>query len=390
VFSGSSFPSQKKKSFDLILEFKVIHRSERCGARTGEVETSHGTFKTPVFMPVGTLGAVKAISPDDLEDIGVEIILANTYHLYLRPGHGVVEKLGGIHGFMNWTRPVLTDSGGFQVYSLAGLRSISEDGVTFQSHLDGSRHFIGPEEAIDIQKALGADIIMAFDECAPYPADYNYVLHSVKLTGRWARRCLDRKGTSSQALFGIVQGGTYKDLREMSAQDLIGLGFEGYAIGGLSVGEDRKTRLRVVEETIDMLPGKSPVYLMGVGSPEDLVESVALGVDMFDCVMPTRNARNGTLFTNKGKLSIKNARYAEDENPLDPHCGCYTCSNFSRAYLRHLFMSRELLAYRLNTIHNLYYYTELMKKLRQAIEEDNIPEFRKKFYADQKSRKKEV
>ncbi|MFC1883973.1 tRNA guanosine(34) transglycosylase Tgt [Thermodesulfobacteriota bacterium] len=374
----------------MILEFKVVHRSEKCGARAGEIETSHGTFKTPVFMPVGTLGAVKAVSPDDLEDIGVEIILANTYHLYLRPGHGVVEKLGGIHGFMNWPRPILTDSGGFQVYSLAGLRSITEDGVTFQSHLDGSRHFIGPEEAIDIQKALGADIIMAFDECAPYPADHDYVSHSVKLTSRWARRCLERKGVSNQALFGIVQGGIYKDLREKSAKDLIELGFEGYAIGGLSVGEDRGTRLRVVEETIGMLPGNSPVYLMGVGSPEDLVESVALGVDMFDCVMPTRNARNGTLFTNEGRLSIKNARYAEDEDPLEQKCGCYTCTNFSRAYLRHLFMSRELMAYRLNTIHNLYYYMDLMKKLRQAIEDDNVSEFRQKFYADQKLRKKEV
>ena len=341
-------------------------------------------------MPVGTLGAVKAVSPDELEAIGVEIILANTYHLYLRPGHRVVERLGGIHGFMNWRGPILTDSGGFQVYSLSGLRSISEQGVKFRSHLDGSEHFIGPERAIDIQKALGADIIMAFDECAPYPADYEYVLNSVKLTSRWARRCLEQMGGGDQALFGIVQGGMYKDLREMSAKDLVGLGFEGYAIGGLSVGEDRDTRLRVVRETIDLLPENSPVYLMGVGSPEDLVESAALGVDMFDCVMPTRNARNGTLFTNKGRLVIKNARYAEDERPIDEECECYACSRFSRAYLRHLFISRELLAYRLNTIHNLYYYINLMNKIREAIETNSMFEFSRKFYSDLDSGKKEV
>jgi queuine tRNA-ribosyltransferase len=379
-----------KNSSAFILDFNIIHRSGECRARVGKINTPHGNFKTPVFMPVGTLGAVKALSPDDLEDIGVEIILANTYHLYLRPGHRVVERLGGIHGFMNWHRPVLTDSGGFQVYSLADLRSISEEGVTFRSHLDGSEHFLGPEEAIEIQKALGADIIMAFDECVPYPCDYEYVLNSVKLTSRWARRCLEKIGGGRQTLFGIVQGGIYRDLREMSAKDLVELGFEGYALGGLSVGEERDTRLRVVKETVDFLPERSPVYLMGVGSPEELVESVMLGVDMFDCVMPTRNARNGTLFRDRGKLVIKNARFVDDESPIDDECGCYTCSRFSRAYLRHLFISRELLAYRLNTIHNLYYYTRLMKKIRQAIEANSMFEFRQKFYSDLNSGKKEV
>ncbi len=326
-------------------------------------------------MPVGTQGSVKAVSPEDLEDAGVKIILANTYHLYLRPGHKVIKRLGGLHRFMNWSGPILTDSGGFQVYSLARLRSISEEGVIFQSHLDGSRHFIGPEEAVEIQEALGADIMMAFDECAPYPSGYEYVTSSVKRTSVWAHRCLEHKNNKEQAIFGIIQGGMFSDLREMSAKDLVGMGFDGYALGGLSVGEDRETRLRIVSETRDFLPENKPVYLMGVGAPEDLVKAVMLGVDMFDCVMPTRNARNGTLFTARGKLTIKNARYVDDERPVDENCRCYTCSSFSRAYLRHLFMAREILAYRLNTIHNLYYYTHLMAEMRQAIKEERIGEF---------------
>ena len=362
------------------MEFRVIHSSRECRARLGEIKTPHGNFETPVFMPVGTKGSVKAVSPEDLRDAGVDIILANTYHLYLRPGHEVVKRLGGLHDFMNWPGPVLTDSGGYQVYSLANLRTISDAGVMFQSHLDGSRHFIGPEEAMDIQKALGADIVMAFDECAPYPADYEYVLNSVKLTSRWAKRCLEHKDGGKQALFGIVQGGMYNDLRERSARELTEMGFDGYALGGLSVGEDRETRLRVIMETIKFLPQDKPVYLMGVGTPEDLVEAVALGVDMFDCVMPTRNARNGTLFTTKGKLIIKNARFVNDERPVDEDCPCYTCSNYSRAYLRHLFMSREILSYRLNTIHNLYYYSRLMSEMRQAISEDNLGGYRSNFY----------
>ena len=331
-------------------------------------------------MPVGTQGSVKAVSPEDLQNAGVKIILANTYHLYLRPGHEVIKRLGGLHRFMNWPGPILTDSGGFQVYSLSGLRSISDEGVTFQSHLDGSRHFIGPEEAINIQKALGADIIMAFDECTPYPSDYEYVLNSVRLTSLWARRCIDCLDSANQALFGIVQGGMYRDLREMSAGKLIDMDFDGYALGGFSVGEDREMRLRVIKETREYLPENKPVYLMGVGSPKDLVESVILGIDMFDCVMPTRNARNGTLFTANGRLTIKNARYVDDERPIDENCQCYTCTHFSRGYLRHLFMAKEILAYRLNTIHNLYYYSHLMSEIRQAIREDKFTNFRNKFY----------
>lgn len=332
-------------------------------------------------MPVGTQGTVKAVSPEELIDAKVGIVLANTYHLYLRPGHKIIERLGGLHRFMNWNRPILTDSGGFQVYSLAKLRKISEEGVTFQSHIDGSRHFIGPEEAMEIQKSLGADIIMAFDECAPYPADYEYVENSVSLTSLWAQRCIEHTNDSDQALFGIVQGGVYRDLREKSARELVAMDFDGYALGGLSVGEDSETRLRVIAETRDFLPDDKPVYLMGVGTPEDLVEAVMRGVDMFDCVMPTRNARNGTLFTSKGKLNIKNARCLEDKRPIDENCECYTCANYSRAYLRHLYMARELLSYRLNTIHNIFYYTQLMEGIREAIKEDRMDSFRDKFYA---------
>jgi len=331
-------------------------------------------------MPVGTQASVKAVSPEDLTETGVQVILANTYHLYLRPGHPVIRRLGGLHRFMNWPGPILTDSGGFQVYSLTPLRSLTESGVTFRSHIDGSQHFIGPEEAVEIQEALGADIIMAFDECAPYPCDYDYVERSVRLTTSWAERSLDRKQREDQCLFGIVQGGMYRDLREKSARELVAMGFEGYALGGLSVGEDADTRRRVIQEVIPFLPADKPVYLMGVGTPEDIVEAVTLGVDMFDCVMPTRNARNGTLFTSTGKMSIKNARYAEDDRPIDETCDCYTCTRYSRAYLRHLFMAKEILVYRLNTIHNLAYYTRLMTQLRDAIREDRLTEYRTTFY----------
>jgi queuine tRNA-ribosyltransferase len=331
-------------------------------------------------MPVGTQGSVRAVSPEELVESGARIILANTYHLYLRPGHRIIEKLGGLHRFMNWSGPILTDSGGFQVYSLSRLRTISEDGVTFQSHLDGSRHFIGPEEAINIQKSLGADIIMTFDECAPYPADYEYIVNSVKLTSLWARRCIESEIDTNQALFGIVQGGIYPDLRERSAKELIELGFDGYALGGLSVGEDRATREKVIRDTIGFLPEEKPVYLMGVGKPEDIIDGIRLGVDMFDCVMPTRNARNGTLFTSRGKMVIKNAQYSDDDRPIDEKCGCYTCSRFSRAYLRHLFMARELLSYRLNSIHNLYFYSDLMENIRCAILEEKFDDFCQEFF----------
>ena len=367
-----------------ILEFKVLKKSPTSKARLAEIRTPHGQFETPVFMPVGTQGSVKAVSSEDMEEMGIKIILANTYHLYLRPGHRIVEKLGGLHRFMNWDRPILTDSGGFQVYSLSKLRTISEEGVTFQSHLDGSTHFIGPKEAMVIQQALGADIIMSFDECAPYPADYEYVLNSVRLTSLWARQCVAHKEGNHQGLFGIVQGGMYPDLRELSAAELTQMNFDGYALGGLSVGEDRDIRQRVIQETVEFLPADKPVYLMGVGKPEDIIEAVALGVDMFDCVLPTRNARNGTLFTSHGQLAIKNARYTEDDGPVDENCGCYVCSHYSRAYLRHLFMAKDLLAYRLNTIHNLYYYNRLMDDVRRAIQEGKWDEYRQSFYKFQK------
>jgi len=362
------------------VRFSVTCSSSECRARTGTIRTAHGDFGTPVFMPVGTQGSVKAVSPQELEQAGVEVILANTYHLYLRPGHRVVERRGGLHRFMGWPHPILTDSGGYQVYSLAGLREITDEGVTFRSHLDGSTHFIGPREAMEIQGSLGADIIMAFDECAPYPAAYEYVQNCVRLTSRWARRCLKEKGDSDQALFAVVQGGVYEDLRKVSAGELVEMGFDGYALGGLSVGEGSDDRLRIIAATREDLPDDKPVYLMGVGTPEDLLEAVMLGVDMFDCVIPTRNARNGTLFTASGRLNIRNACYLEDDRPVEEGCGCYTCRHFSRAYLRHLFMARELLAYRLNTIHNLYYYTHLMEEMRQAIAEDRIAAFRNRFY----------
>ena len=362
------------------MKFKIIHKCPKSRARVGELTTFHGNFATPVFMPVGTQGSIKAVSPEELDASGVEVILANTYHLYLRPGHQVIEKLGGLHRFMNWSGPILTDSGGFQVYSLSPLRTISDEGVTFQSHLDGSKHFIGPEEAMAIQKSLGADIMMSFDECVPFPADYDYVVNSIKLTSVWAQRCIDFKRQPHQALFGIVQGGMYRDLREKSAKKIVEIGFDGYAIGGLSVGEDRATREEVVKETVAFLPERNPVYLMGVGKPEDIIEGTWQGVDMFDCVMPTRNARNGTLFTNRGKMVIKNARYSDDERPIDEKCGCYTCSHFSRAYLRHLFMAKELLSYRLNSIHNLYFYSHLMENIRCAILEERFTDFRKEFY----------
>jgi queuine tRNA-ribosyltransferase len=371
------------------LEFRVLFES-REGVRAGEIRTARGSFETPVFMPVGTQGCVKAVSPEDLSDIGVKIILANTYHLYLRPGHRLIDRLGGLHRFMAWPHPILTDSGGFQVYSLARLRTISDEGVVFQSHIDGSTHFIGPEEAMEIQRALGADIIMALDECTPYPADHDYVAGSVRLTSLWARRCLERPRDASQALFGIVQGGVYRDLRERSARELVEMDFDGYAIGGLSVGEDAPTRLRVIAETRPLLPDHKPVYLMGVGRPEDLLEGVRQGVDMFDCVMPTRNARNGSLFTSNGILAIKNARYRDDERPIDEACECYTCTHYSRAYLRHLFMARELLVYRLNTIHNLSYYARFMEDIRKAIREDRFPAFREAFYEAREKRAPDV
>ena len=362
-------------------KFSVTKKCTSSKARLGELVTNHGTIETPIFMPVGTLGAVKGVSPEEARDAGAEIILSNTYHLYLRPGHKLIERLGGLHRFMNWAGPILTDSGGFQTLSLSKLRTISPEGVTFRSHLDGSTHFLGPAKAMEIQDSLGSDIAMALDECAPAGAEHHYVRNSVKLTEQWAQQCLEEKKANPQALFGIVQGGTYPDLRELSARGLVSLDFDGYAIGGLAIGEDKRTREEIVGLTREFLPDEKPTYLMGVGTPEDIIEAVKMGLDMFDCVLPTRNARNGMLFTNTGRLIIKNSQYADDDSPIEECCGCYTCSHYSRAYLRHLYLSKEILASRLNTIHNLYYYSHLLSGIRKAIEEDRLAEFSHDFYA---------
>ncbi|SNB44833.1 tRNA guanosine(34) transglycosylase Tgt [Geobacter sp. DSM 9736] len=362
------------------LTFKVLHRDSSTSARLGSLTTTHGTIDTPIFMPVGTQATVKAMTPEELREAGAQIILANTYHLYLRPGHDLIGRLGGLHGFMNWKGPILTDSGGFQVFSLGELRKISEEGVSFRSHLDGSTHFISPETAIRIQESLGSDIIMCFDECPPYPAEYGYVRRSMELTGRWARRCKAVHRREGQALFGIVQGGMYPDLRRQSAMEMQEIGFDGYALGGLSVGEEKPVMHEMLNQCAPFLPEEQPRYVMGIGAPEDLVEAINAGFDMFDCVMPTRNARNGMLFTSRGRLNIKGAAYAEDQSPVDPDCTCYVCRNYSRAYLRHLFRSREILASRLNTWHNLHYFLNLMAEARKAIAEDRFKQFRADFY----------
>ncbi|GAB4544808.1 MAG: tRNA guanosine(34) transglycosylase Tgt [Thermodesulfovibrionia bacterium] len=351
-------------------------------ARRGRVITKRGVINTPAFLPVGTVGTVKAMTTDELRELGAEVILSNTYHLYLRPGHEVIRRIGGLHRFMNWDGPILTDSGGFQVFSLSPLRRIYDDGVEFRSHLDGSMHLLTPELVMEIQTALGSDIAMAFDECAPYPSARDYVLKSVQLTTRWARRCKvwveDRDDyIMGQSLFGIVQGGIYKDLRRQSAQELMEIGFDGYAIGGLSVGEPKGLMYEIVNYTAPLLPTDKPRYLMGVGDLVDVLEAVSAGVDMFDCVMPTRNARNGTLFTSKGRISIKREEFKADPNPLDPDCPCYTCRNYSRAYLRHLFMNKEILSMRLNTLHNLHFYLDFFRRMREAISDGAFEEFKK-------------
>lgn len=355
------------------IKYRLIKKDSRTNARLGILETPHGIIETPVFMPVGTQATVKSMTPEELKEIGATIILSNTYHLYLRPGHKIIEKAGGLHKFMNWDRAILTDSGGFQVFSLNSLRKITEDGVEFRSHIDGSRHFFTPEKVIEIQNALGSDIMMSFDECAPYPADYDYVKKSMELTIKWAERGKRaHKNTEKQALFGIVQGGTYEDLRKECAQRLVDMDFPGYSIGGLSVGEPKNVMYDIVDLTTEYLPEDKPRYLMGVGSPDDLIEGVIRGVDMFDCVLPTRIARNGTVFTSKGKLIVRDAPYAEDFSPLDEECDCYTCRNYSRAYIRHLFKANEILAARLATIHNLYFLIKLMERIREAIRQDRL------------------
>ena len=348
-------------------EFRLICEDNETGARAGQLCTAHGVVDTPIFMPVGTRGTVKACSPTDLDEIGAEIILGNTYHLYLRPGHQIIKQAGGLHRFMAWRKPILTDSGGFQVFSLGPLRTISEEGVEFRSEIDGAKHFISPERSIEIQNALGADIIMAFDECPPLPNSYQYLEKSMEMTARWAMRCKGAHANSDQLLFGIVQGGMEKDLRKRSIEATVDIGFSGYAIGGLSVGEEKELMYETLAYAAPLLPGNKPRYLMGVGTPEDLVHAVSCGVDMFDCVMPTRNARNGWLFTTLGPVRIRNTEYKTDFTPLDPNCLCYTCQNFTRAYLRHLHRENEILGHCLLTRHNLHFYLSLMRGVRRSI-----------------------
>ncbi len=368
--------------------FKLLHKDPGTRARLGRVSTPHGEIQTPAFMPVGTQATVKTLSPEEVREVGAEIVLANTYHLYLRPGHDLIREMGGLHSFMHWDGPILTDSGGFQVFSHSQLRKINEEGVTFQSHIDGSSHHITPELATEIQEALGADIIMTFDECTPYPVTREVARESMELTIRWAKRCKKRKERADQALFGIIQGGMFPDLRKECAEKLVEIGFDGYAIGGLSVGETKPMMYEMVEAAEPYMPEEKPRYLMGVGKPEDLIEGVLRGIDLFDCVMPTRNARNGFLFTHNGRIVIKNAVHFDEKGPIDPDCGCYTCRYYSRAYLRHLFMAGEILALRLNTIHNLYFYQNLMEKIREAIRENRLDSFREEFY--ERCREKEM
>ncbi len=362
-------------------KYALLDKDADSQARRGRITTRRGVIETPVFMPVGTQGTVKGMLPEALKEIGAQIILGNTYHLYLRPGHKLIQHLGGLHKFMQWDRPILTDSGGFQVFSLGNMRKISEEGAAFQSHLDGSKHLLTPELSIDIQLALDSDIVMVFDECIPHPAERSYIVDSTNRSARWAKRCRQvLPAGSDAALFGIVQGGMELDLRRQSAEQLMEIGFEGYALGGLSVGEETSLMYDMMEHSLPLLPEDHPRYVMGVGTPENLLEGIARGCDMFDCVMPTRNARNGVMFTSFGKISIKQARYREDAEPIDPQCQCYVCRNYSRAYLRHLYMSGEILASVLNTQHNLYYYQQLMAGARQALETGCFSEYRREFY----------
>ena len=359
--------------------YELLHIDKTTGARRGVVHTPHGDIQTPIFMPVGTQATVKSMTVEELKENGAQIILSNTYHLYLRPGEKLVKKAGGLHNFMRWDRPILTDCGGFQVFSLSDLRTISEEGVEFKSHLDGSKHFFSPEKVMQIEEDLGADIIMSFDECCPYPSTYEYTKNSMERTTRWAKRCKEAHKTN-QALFGIIQGGFYEDLREKSAKDLIELDFPGYAIGGISVGEPKEEFLKMLKFTAPLMPENKPRYLMGVGSPDYLLEAAMAGIDMCDCVLPTRIARNGTAMTSHGKVVVRNATYAEDFTPLDPECDCYTCRNYTRAYIRHLVKCNEILGVRLLSIHNIKFLTNLMERVRIEIENDNLVNFVKDFY----------
>lgn len=361
--------------------YELIHTCAQSGARLGVLHTPHGDIQTPIYMPVGTAAVVKAMTSREMEEIGTQILLSNTYHLHLRPGEDLVAEAGGLHRFMDWHKPILTDSGGFQVFSLAGIRTIAEEGVTFQSHLDGSRQFIGPETSMDIQQKLGADIAMAFDVCSPYPCDHETARVNMERTHRWAQRCKEHHTREDQALFGIVQGAFYKDLRIESAKTLSDMDFIGYGIGGLSVGEPKPIMYEMLEEMMPYMPVGKPRYLMGVGTPDCLIEGVLRGIDMFDCVLATRIARNGTALTSAGRLVVRNAQYARDFGPIDPECDCYACTHFSRAYVRHLIKAGEITGGRLLSIHNLRFLIRLMERVRQAIAEDRFLDFRKEFYA---------
>lgn len=365
------------------IQYRLIKEEKHTGARLGEIITPHGTFETPMFMPVGTLATVKSMSPEELDEMGASIILSNTYHLWLRPGEDIVEEAGGLHKFMNWDKGILTDSGGFQVFSLADMRHIEEKGVHFRNHLNGSKMFLSPEKAIQIQNKLGPDIMMSFDECPPFEESYDYIKKSIERTSRWAERGLEAHANpSKQGLFGIIQGGGYEDLRKQSARDLVSLDFPGYSIGGLSVGESKEEMNRVLDFTTPLIPKDKPRYLMGVGTPDSFIDGVIRGVDMFDCVLPTRIARNGTCMTHRGRLVVKNAKYERDFGPLDDQCDCYTCRNYSRAYIRHLFKADETFGLRLTSYHNLYFLLKVMKDIRQAIKDDNLLEYRENFFEE--------
>ncbi|AHF07478.1 queuine tRNA-ribosyltransferase [Desulfitobacterium metallireducens DSM 15288] len=365
------------------VRLEVLKEDTRTKARLGKLHTPHGVINTPVFMPVGTQATVKTMNPEELKEIGAGIILSNTYHLFLRPGQELIREAGGLHSFMHWDGAILTDSGGFQVFSLGDLRKITEEGVEFRSHLDGSRQFLSPEIATQVQMALGSDIVMAFDECTPYPATREYAKASMERTTRWLKRCKETLTTTDrQSLFGIVQGSMFEDLRKQSAAEITELDLPGYAIGGLSVGEPKELMYEVMDYTVPLLPKDRPRYLMGVGSPDALIEGVMRGIDMFDCVLPTRIARNGTAMTRYGKLVVRNAAVAHDFMPIDPTCDCYACRNYSRAYIRHLLKADEILGLRLMSIHNLRFLQTLMKEIREAIAEDRLPEYRQKFFTD--------
>ncbi len=361
------------------MKFTVLKKDAATAARLGKLELAHGSVDTPCFMPVGTQATVKTVTPEELQEVGAQMILANTYHLGLRPGIEIVKNAGGLHSFMHWDRPILTDSGGYQVFSLADLREISKEGVVFRDHIAGSLHTLTPAKSIEIQQVLGADVIMAFDECPSYPSDRDYTCQSVELTLQWAAQSRKSHSDGRQVLFGIVQGGIYRDLRKKSLEGLEEIGFAGYGIGGLSVGEPREVMYELAEYTAGLLPAEKPRYLMGTGAPDELAVQIAFGVDMFDCTVPTRYGRNGSVFTGKGKLVVRNAGFKDDHRPLEEGCGCYACRHYSRAYIRHLFNTGEILGHRLATIHNLYFYQELMRKARRAIEGGSYGKFQKEF-----------